>query len=79
MPTTRISERARAILKEIAHLTRRSQKDVLEEALESYRRDLFLERVNEAFAALRYDAEAWKEEEAERRDWDVTLPDGADC
>ena len=43
---------------------------------ESDRREEFLDEVNSAFAALRNDPRAWKEEEAERLLWDETLADG---
>lgn len=49
---------------------------VLDEAIEKYRRDKFLDAANEAFAALRADPVAWKAEEEERALWDRTLSDG---
>ena len=36
----------------------------------------FLDDVNAAFAKLRNDPKAWKEEQAERALWDKTLDDG---
>ena len=39
-------------------------------------RDKFLERVNEAYTALRRDPKAWAAEQAERALWDWTLADG---
>ena len=49
---------------------------LLDEAVESLRRQRFLEQVNAAYATLRADARAWETVENERREWDVTLPDG---
>jgi hypothetical protein len=49
---------------------------VLDDAIEQYWRDRFLDEVNAAYAALRSDPKAWKEEEAERALWDRTLADG---
>lgn len=49
---------------------------VLEQALEQYRRQQFMERANVAYAALRADADAWDDLERERLDWDQTLADG---
>jgi hypothetical protein len=43
-----------------------------------YRRQLFLEKANVAFATLRMQPEAWAVEEEERAAWDVTLSDGLD-
>lgn len=39
---------------------------VLDKAIESYRRHIFLEQANQAFAALRQSEELWTEELAER-------------
>lgn len=49
---------------------------VLDSAVEAYRRRVFLEGLNEDFAALRADRDAWQEEEEERKLWEVTLSDG---
>jgi len=48
---------------------------VIENALEAYRRQRFLERSNRAFEKLRADADAWKREERERQAWDAALAD----
>lgn len=73
---TRIPERALATLKEVAALTGESRQEILEKALEAYRRQLFLERANAAFAALKADRREWEAEREERSAWDVTLADG---
>ncbi len=49
---------------------------VLDEAIERYQRDKFLDSVNAAYAVLRDDPKAWKEELAERALWDKSLADG---
>ncbi len=49
---------------------------VLNEAIDSYRRQKFLEEANAAFAALRSDPEAWREEQQERDLWDLAGEDG---
>lgn len=74
--TVRISEAKREVLRELATWTGESMQAVLEKAIEHYQRELFLERANAAFAALRKDPAAWKEELEEREQWDVTLADG---
>jgi hypothetical protein len=48
---------------------------ILDEAVEAYRRRIFLKRANTAFAVLRSDPDAWKEEQEERAAWDVALND----
>jgi hypothetical protein len=49
---------------------------VLDEAIEHYQRNKFLDEVNAAYARLRNDPKAWKEEQGERTVWDKTLNDG---
>ena len=49
---------------------------VLDEAIDHYQRDKFLDEVNAAYANLVSDPKAWKEEQAERVLWDKALADG---
>jgi len=49
--------------------------EILDKAVELYRRQRFLEESNRAFEALRANTTAWEEEEAERKAWDATLAD----
>ena len=48
---------------------------VLDEAVEALERKVFFAKVNQRFAELRADPEAWKAIEAERAEWDRTLGD----
>ena len=50
--------------------------EVLDKAIEIYRRQRFLAGLNADFAALRKNKAAWEEERAERSTWDATLTDG---
>jgi predicted DNA-binding protein len=75
-PNIRISPHAKAVLRQLAKREGKSMQSVLDDAIEQYRRDRFLDEVNAAYAALRSDPKAWKEEEAERALWDRTLADG---
>jgi hypothetical protein len=50
----------------------------MDQAIEHYRRQHFLEGLSEDFAALRKSPELWEEELKEREEWDTTLADGAD-
>ena len=52
---------------------------ILDEAVEHYQRERFLDQVNAAYSALRKDPKAWKEELAERALWEGTLADGLDA
>ena len=44
-------------------------------AVEQYRRQMVLQRANDAYAVLRSQPEAWAEELEERRIWEGTLAD----
>ncbi len=78
MPSTsiRIDERALAVLRELARRQRQPVQTVLKQAIDSYRREKFLEEANAAFAALRSNPETWNEEQQERDLWDRTSGDG---
>jgi len=54
------------------------QQEVLDRAVEAYRRQLFLQGANAAYAALRGNPTAWAAEEGERAAWDSTVGDGAE-
>jgi predicted transcriptional regulator len=77
-PTVRISESSHQTLKDLAERTGQTMVDVLEQALDAYRRKLFFEQMNAGYAELRADATAWAEHRAERKQWDATLMDGLD-
>jgi predicted transcriptional regulator len=74
--TIKISSYSYKILQEIADKYGDNLENILEKAIEDYRRKLFLEKANLAFADLRNNPEAWEEELEERSAWDVTLTDG---
>jgi len=75
-PNIRISPRSKAALRELANSQGKPMQVVLDEAIELYERDRFLDAVNAAYEKLRADPKAWKEELAERQTWDGTLMDG---
>jgi hypothetical protein len=77
-PTVPISEAAHQILKDLAEQTGHTMAEVLDKALDAYRRKLFFDRLNAGYAELRADPEAWAEHLAERQQWDATLMDGLD-
>lgn len=76
--TIRISESSRRILREISKRDKKSMQAVLEQAIESYRRQTFLEGLNADFAALKENDAEWQAEKHERSEWDGTLADGED-
>ena len=63
-------------LQELAARSGESIPEILDKAIEQYRRQKFLEEANKAYAALRNNPEAWASEIEEREAWDVTLADG---
>jgi predicted transcriptional regulator len=73
--TIRISNTSHNILKELAARSGESMQAILDQAIEQYRRQVFLEEANQAYAALRNNSEAWHAELEEREAWDVTLAD----
>jgi hypothetical protein len=77
MPATmRVSPGSWKTLKDISDSANESMQAILDKAIEMYRRQWFLEQMNKGFAALKANPDAWREELAERAEWDVTLKDG---
>ena len=73
--TVRMSLDAKETLDRLAAETGERPQQVLDRALEAYRRRLFLEKANAAFAALQADPKAWAAEQRERSLWDgATAP-----
>lgn len=74
--TVTIGDTFYQILAELSASSGKSIQAVLEQAIEQYRRQQFLEAANQAYLALRNNSEAWQEELEERSVWDITLEDG---
>lgn len=72
----RIDPAAHAALAEIARAKHIPLREALARAVESYRREVFLEAMSEGYAALRADPKMWAKEEAERALWETTSADG---
>ena len=77
-PNVQISEASHQALKQLAAQTGQSMIDVLDKALDAYRRKLFFEKLNAGYAELQADPQAWAEHLAERKQRDATLMDGLD-
>ncbi len=73
--TVTIGDTFYQILAELSASSGKSIQAVLEQAIEQYRRQQFLEAANQAYIALRNNSEAWREELEERSVWDITLVD----
>ncbi len=76
--TIRITNRSRDAVRELARETGLQQQEILDLAVEAYRRQLFLRNANSAFAALRDNPAAWGAEQKEREAWDTAVGDGAE-
>jgi predicted transcriptional regulator len=77
VPTTtvRVQVDTAQTLRDLAESMGRPMQAVLAEAVEAYSRRVMLEQLNEDFARLRADAEAWRVEIEERVLWESTLMD----
>ena len=73
--TVRINPETHAKLKHLAKTTGQTMPQVLDEAIETLRRQRMLEETNRAYAALRADSKAWRKELAERAVWELALDD----
>jgi len=74
--TVRVNPATRQALANLAEETHSSIQAVLREAVEAYRREVFLERTNQAYAELKKDPKAWAEYQKELAAWDRTVKDG---
>lgn len=75
-PNVRISPNAKAALRDLAKREGKPMQAVLDEAIEHYQREKFMDEANAAYARLQSDPQAWREEQEERQAWDATLNDG---
>ena len=74
--TVRVNRAVHKTLTSLAKETDSSIQTVLREALEAYRREVFLQRTNQAYAELRRDPQAWRAHQKELEAWDKTVEDG---
>lgn len=74
--TVRIKAETHAKLRNLADASGQSMPEVLDQAVESLRRQRLLEAANEAYARLKQDPKQWQAELEERALWEATLADG---
>jgi len=74
-PTIRISKTTHELLRTLASQDNISMQAIVEQAVEHYRRQRFLEGLSADFASLRENNESWHDELQERQEWDITLGD----
>lgn len=76
MSAVRVSEKTHSTLQTLAREVGAPIGDVVDRAVELYRRQRIIEQANAAYAVLRADPEAWAEVQAERAAWESTVADG---
>jgi hypothetical protein len=76
--TVRITAAAHRLLQELAKQSGETMMDVLDKALDAYRRQVFFEKMNAGYTELRANPKAWAEMERDRTQMDATLMDGLD-
>ena len=77
--TIRVRPETRAKLLNLADAMGKNIPEVVESAVDALERRQFLLGLAADFESLRNNAEAWKQELAERAEWDAAMPDqGAD-
>ena len=79
MPSTamvRVSGSTQAVLKELSAKTGYSMQELVDQAVESLRRETILRESNEAYARLKANPTSWKKFKKELETWDQTLGDG---
>ena len=74
--TVRVNPSTHKALANLAEETHASIQTVLRAAVETYRREVFLERTNQAYAELKKDPKAWAEYQKELAAWDRMAKDG---
>ena len=76
--TVRASERAHGVLRKLSDREGISMVEALDRITADWEKKEFFRALNDSFAKLRSDPEAWAGEEVERRLWEQTLTDGLD-
>lgn len=71
----RINEATHLAIKALANESGDSMQGVIDKAVRRYKRERFLESLNEDLKRLRSNSEDWDEEMEERRLWENTLLD----
>jgi Ribbon-helix-helix protein, copG family len=74
--TIRVSEKTHTTLQALARAAGKPMAEIVEQAIEAYRRQRFVEAINAGYAELRADPDAWNAYQEELSEWDATLLDG---
>ena len=74
--TIRVTSESRDKVRILSEKTGLKQQEVIDQAVEAFRRQVFLDAANSAFADLNSNKATAIVENAERQEWDNTLNDG---
>ncbi len=74
----RVNESTHSIIRNLSQEFGESMQSIVEKAVERYKRELFLESLNQDFQRLRENETAWNDELEERHLWENTLLDGVE-
>lgn len=74
--TIRVTKKTHRVLRRLAERDGASIQQIIDQMLENFRREQFLDQVNKGYEALRKNPKAWMEELDERRLHDSALWDG---
>jgi predicted transcriptional regulator len=74
--TIRVTSESRDKVRILSEQTGLKQQEVIDQAVEAFRRQVFLDAANSAFANLNSNEARVTAEHAERQEWDDTLNDG---
>ena len=74
--TIRVSHKTHSTLQALARESGTPMAEIVEQAIEAYRRQRFVDAINAGYAELRADPDAWAAYQEELGAWDVTLLDG---
>lgn len=76
MSQVRVSESTHKVLQALSSKEGKTMQDIIDKAIEDYRRKNFLEGLSQDFQVLQEDPDLWKEHEEEIVLWNNTLQDG---
>ena len=71
MPQTRISKQGHKVLRRLSRELGMSSEELLDRALDLLERKRILDEINQGYAALYADPEAWAAEQGDRRLWET--------
>ncbi len=74
----RVNESTHSAISSLAKELGESMQTVVDKAIERYKREIFLEHLNEDFRRFRENEKDWNAELEERRLWDNTMLDGVE-